>query len=97
MALRSLAGQAATRPEVSGRLVVADRVAARRALAELVRAHGGRELSRPGTADETVEVFLPGSAYREFAKGLARLGQWLPDREPADLPAEVRVVLRLGS
>jgi hypothetical protein len=38
---------------------------------------------------------VPQSGYSAFARGLARIGSWQPDAEPADLPAHVHVTLRL--
>ena len=85
-----------TAADLSGHLVVKDRDAAARALAELATRAGGREITRRATADATVmELVIPRAAWAEFARGLARLGTWSPEREPAELPAEIRVALRI--
>ena len=83
-------------PDVSGGLAVNDRDAALRALTELVARLGGvedRRVSRP--EGSIVELTVPREAYAEFALELARLGRWQPTREPAELPARVRIVLRI--
>lgn len=85
--------------DVSGRLAVRDRDAARRELGDLVARLQGRELARrpdpslPGA--ELVEIVIPRAAYAEFTAGLARLGQWTPEREAFESPTDVRVVVRL--
>jgi len=98
-AARESAKLSALRPtaaDLSGHLVVKDRDAAARALAELATRAGGREITRRATADATVmELVIPRAAWAEFARGLARLGTWSPEREPAELPAEIRVALRI--
>jgi len=38
---------------------------------------------------------LRDSAYGEFARALALIGSWLPDTQPASLPAQVVVTLRI--
>ena len=98
-AARESAKLSALRPtaaDLSGHLVVKDRDAAARALTELATRAGGREVTRRATADATVmELVIPRAAWAEFARGLARLGAWSPEREPAELPAEIRVALRI--
>src|SRR5206468_3123219 len=98
-AARESAKLSALRPtaaDLSGHLVVKDRDAAAGALAELATRAGGREITRRATADATVmELVIPRAAWAEFARGLARLGTWSPEREPAELPAEIRVALRI--
>ena len=85
-----------TAADLSGHLVVKDRDAAARAVTELATRAGGREITRRATADATVmELVIPRAAWAEFARGLARLGAWSPEREPAELPAEIRVALRI--
>lgn len=85
------------RADVAGRLAVADRDAAERALAQLLARVRGREVARrtvPGGA--VVEVALPRAAFPEFARGLEAIGRWQPARAPGDLPAEVRVEVAIG-
>jgi hypothetical protein len=90
LALRSAA------PDVSGRLAVTDREAATRALAELMAKAGGAEIARRAAADAMViELTIPRAAWAEFTRELAALGTWTPDHEPAELPAEIRVALRI--
>jgi hypothetical protein len=85
-------------PDVSGRLAVTDREAATRALAELMAKAGGAEIARRAAADAMViELTIPREAWAEFTRELAALGTWTPDHEPAELPAEIRVALRITS
>jgi hypothetical protein len=82
--------------DVSGGLVVSDREAALRALAELVTRLGGaedRRLTAPDAA--VVELSIPRDAYPELARQLRQLGRWQPDREASELPARVRVLVRI--
>ena len=39
----------------------------------------------------TVELVVPREAEPELRAGLAKIGRWVPEREPAALPTEVRV------
>ncbi|HYS18489.1 MAG TPA: zf-HC2 domain-containing protein [Candidatus Binatia bacterium] len=83
-------------PDVSGRLAVSDRAAALRGLAELVARLGAVESRRVDASDATlVELTIPREAYPELARQLGRLGRWQPSQEPAALPVQVRVVLRI--
>lgn len=82
--------------DVTGRLSVADRDAALRALDDLVAKAGGREVARRALPDGlAIELAIPRAAWPEFARGLARLGRFTPEREAAELPDDVRVSLRL--
>jgi hypothetical protein len=85
--------------DVSGQLRVADRAAAREALAALVVRLGGVQLSPPGQGvvarAEVIEVLVPRGAYRDLTDALAKLGQWRPEREPTELPPMVRVTLHI--
>jgi hypothetical protein len=86
----------ATRADVSGRLVVKDREAAARALTDVVAKAGGAEVARSAAAEAMViELTIPRTGWAEFTRELAALGTWTPDREPAELPAEVRVALQI--
>jgi hypothetical protein len=86
-----------TAADVSGRLVVTDREAAARGLTELVARTGGAEVARSAGADTMViELTIPRAAWSEFTRELAALGAWTPDREPPELPAQVRVALRIS-
>jgi len=83
-------------PTVSGRLVVQDRDAAERALTELAARVGASEVSRRQADEATIlELEVPRSAYGAFARALSSLGQWSLDHEPTELPAQVRVALRI--
>ena len=80
----------------SGRLIVGDREAALRAVAELLQRVGAREISRRSEGAVTViEVSLAREAYAELARGLSRIGRWTPEAEPAETAARVAVTLRL--
>jgi hypothetical protein len=85
---------------VSGRLTVADREAALRELGALAARVGAVQPSRlPADrlqAAGAVELVVPREAYPALVEGLARIGEWRPDREPAELPAEVRVTVHLA-
>lgn len=82
--------------DVGGRLAVRDREAAERALTDLVTRLGGTRLAPvPDTPAGVVQLVVPRAAYPEMAEGLARIGRWLPEREPAELPAQVRVGVTL--
>ena len=81
---------------VVGRLTVKDRQAADRELAELVSRVGGAETARRTEAGgDTVDLVIPRAAYPAFAQGLARIGSWLPETEPAELPDRVPITLRI--
>jgi len=76
---------------------VSDRDAALGRLAELVARVGGVEDRRlDGPEGPIIELTIPREAYAEFARELARLGRWQPTREPTALPAQARVVVRIG-
>jgi len=85
-------------PDVSGRLTVTDRDAALRGLDELV-ARLGAVVDRRlvGSEGPIIEISVMREAYPELVRELARLGRWQPTREPAELPAQIRVVLRITS
>jgi len=75
---------------------VSDRDAALRGLAQLLARLGAVEDRRvDGHEGSIIELTIPREAYAEFARELARLGRWQPTREPAALPAQIRVVLRI--
>jgi hypothetical protein len=83
-------------PAVSGRLAVSDRDAALRAVAELAKRLGAVETRRADLSDgQLLELTVPREAYPEFIRELARLGRWQSSTEPAELPAQVRVVLQI--
>lgn len=83
-------------PDVAGRLVVADRAEAMRALAEMAAKLGASEVSRRAEADESiVELALPRETYPALIEGLGRIGRWTVEREAAELPARVRISIRL--
>ena len=85
-------------PDVSGRLAVSDRDAALRGLDAVVTRLGAvvdRRLL--GSEGPIIELSVTREAYPELVRELARLGRWQPTREPAELPAQIRVVLRITS
>ena len=85
-------------PTVSGRLAVSDRDVALRGVTELARRLGAIETYRSDIAEgdtQVLELAVPREAYPEFVRELARLGRWEASREPAELPAQVRVVLQI--
>jgi hypothetical protein len=82
--------------DVSGGLVVSDREAALRALADLVTRLGGSEDRRLTAPDVVVvELSIPRDGYPELARQLRQLGRWQPARESTELPARVRVLVRI--
>ncbi len=81
---------------MSGRLAVSDRELALRGIGELVERLGAVEHRRFDVSDgQMVELTVPREAYAEFVRELARLGRWQPSAEPAALPAQIRVFLRI--
>ena len=83
-------------PDVFGQLAVSDRDAALGKVSELIARLGATETRRIDRADGfTLELTIPRDAYAELSRELARLGRWQPAPEPAALPAQVRVVLRI--
>jgi anti-sigma factor RsiW len=85
-------------PTVSGRLAVSDLDVALRGVTELARRLGAVETYRSDVAGgdtQVLELAVPREAYPELVRELARLGRWEPSREPAELPAQVRVVLQI--
>ena len=83
-------------PDVFGQLAVSDRDVALRKVSELIARLGATETRRIDRADGlTLELTIQRDAYAELSRELARLGQWQPTREPAVLPAQVRVLLRI--
>ena len=82
---------------VVGRLTVKDPSAANRELAELVSRVGGAETARrTGAGGDTVDLVIPRAAYPAFAEGLARIGSWQMETEPAELPDRVPITLRIA-
>jgi len=95
-AVSRLPARPATPADVSGQLAVKDREAAARFITELMAKAGGAEIARSAVAGAMViELTLPRTAWAEFTRELAALGTWTPDQEPAELPAEIRVALRI--
>lgn len=83
-------------PDVAGRLVVADRAEGAEALGALAARLGAVEVSRRLEADEAVvELALPREIYPALVEGLAGIGRWTVERAPAELPARVRISIRL--
>lgn len=82
--------------DVVGRLVITDRETAERGLTDLLMRAGGTLVTRRVESGVTlVEIVVPRSAYGEFAQGLARIGSWQPEQEPALLSPQVHITLRL--
>jgi hypothetical protein len=91
------ASNAAPAAEVTGRLTVKDRSSAESALAALLTETRGTLVSRrdePGGA--VIELVVPRAGYARFSDGLERIGHWQREGEPATLPADVRITLRLA-
>ena len=84
------------RPDVSGRLAVADRAAALRGLAYLIDRLGAVENRRVEAAEgPIIELTVPREAYAELVRELTRLGRWDVSQEAGALPPQVRIVLQV--
>ena len=82
--------------DVVARASMKDRAAAERDLTDLVARVGGTEVTRRLDGEAIiVEALIPLAGYPDFVQGLASLGPWQIDARRADLPARVRVFLRL--
>jgi len=96
--VRQIPGRLFAAPDASGRLTVGDRGAADRALADLGGRLGVAQAFRREEPDGAlIEWMVPREVYAEFVRGLAGIGRWTADREPATLPTRVRVQVRVGS
>jgi hypothetical protein len=86
--------------DVTGRLVVSDRQRAAEAITDVVTGQGGILLARrpdPLVPDEEVfELLVPNTVYPAFAGNVARLGRWVVERQAAELPDPVRVVVHVS-
>src|SRR5712692_6771305 len=92
-----LAAKRAVPPaDVVARVAVKDRDAAELELAALIARVGGSVTERRHEDEATVvEAVIPQPRYAEFSASLARIGPWRVEAERPDLPAQVRVILRL--
>lgn len=83
--------------DLTGRLTVKDRSSAESALLALLAEARGTLVSRRDEPNGAViEMVVPRGGYTRFSEGLERIGTWQPEGEPAALPAEVRITLRLA-
>jgi hypothetical protein len=93
---RLAAKRAQPSADVIARIAVKDRDAAERDLAQLITRVGGTAAQRRREDDATVvEALIPQARYGEFSQGLAQIGDWQIEAERPDLPAQMRVILRL--
>ena len=76
---------------VEARLAAPDRAAAEREIRALVARLGGVVTSEA----QSLEIVVPRDAWDELAREMARVGTLRIERRPPDLPAAVRVTLRL--
>ncbi|MBI2204600.1 MAG: zf-HC2 domain-containing protein [Candidatus Rokubacteria bacterium] len=81
--------------DAAGTLAVPARAAGEQAVRDLVARHRGQVTTRVEPAATVLELTMPGAEYPGFVAGLAALGRWQPEREPAEVRPEVRVLLRL--
>jgi len=82
--------------DVVARVAVKDRDAAERELTALIERLGGGVTQRRREDEATVvEAVIPQPRYAEFSDALKRIGSWRVEAERPDLPAQIRVVLRL--
>jgi hypothetical protein len=93
---RLAAKRAQPSADVVARVAVKDRDAAEGELTALVARVGGSVTQRRREDEATVvEAVIPQPRYAEFSESLARIGTWRVEAERPDLPAQVRVILRL--
>jgi hypothetical protein len=93
---RPAAKRAPPSADVVARVAVKDRDAAERELAALIARVGGSVAQRRSEEDATVvEALIPQPRYAEFSESLTRIGSWRIEAERPDLPAQIRVILRL--
>ena len=78
--------------DVVVQLAAQDRRGAARDLSSLVARVGGARA--PRGRDATLRATVPRSRYREFTRGLGRIGSWEVERKSATLPDPVRVAVR---
>jgi anti-sigma factor RsiW len=95
-ARQGIAARSLPASQAVGRLIVEDPESAIRALAALVARVGGTEVGRRQEAGTgVIEILVPREAYGELTRGLAEIGRWSPDQEPASLPEQVRLTVRV--
>lgn len=95
-ASRLAAKRAQPSADLIARVAVKDRDAAERELTELIGRLGGSATQRRRDDDAlVVEAVIPHARYGEFSQGLAQIGDWQVEAERQDLPAQMRVILRL--
>jgi hypothetical protein len=93
---RLAAKRAEPSADVVARGAVRDRDAAERELTELIARMDGTVAQRRSEEVATViEAVIPEPRYAEFSESLARIGAWQVEAARPDLPARVRVILRL--
>lgn len=80
--------------DVVVQLAAQDRKGAERDLSSLVGRVGGAKVTRG--RDSTLRATVPRSRYREFTRGLDRIGSWEVERRSVSLPDPVRVAVRLA-
>ena len=74
---------------VMGRLMVSDRTAVDRSVADLISRVGGRETGRRQDGATTVlELLIPAPRYEEFVSGLQALGSWSAEGQPIPMPTD---------
>jgi hypothetical protein len=82
---------------IVGWLSVKDRTAAERELSALLGELEGTELGRVHRPRFTaIQVLVPYRRYREFTRGLTRIGFWRLEATGLSLPDEVHVTIRLS-
>lgn len=95
-AARLGAKKAAPPADVVARVAVKDRDAAERELTALIERMGGGVTQRRREEEATVvQAVIPQPRYAEFSESLKRIGSWRVETERPDLPAQIRVLLRL--
>jgi hypothetical protein len=85
--------------DASGRLVVAERARAERAVDALLPRVEAIRVARwvEGDGPLLLDVVVPRARYRELAAGLAAIGQWRLEYEATPLPDRVRVEIAIGA
>jgi hypothetical protein len=94
--LAAPAAKALRSADVLGRLAVGDRARAEQALATLLARLGATEIGRRAEGGVlVVEIAVAAAAYPELIDGLELVGRGVAEAPAAELPARVRLVVRI--
>jgi hypothetical protein len=94
---RETLSAAAAPPDVVGRLTTSDADTAATAVASVASRMAGAELGRRSVEGGVIiDLALPRERYADFAREVARLGDYRTESEPAALPDTIRIAVRLS-